>query len=87
MNQQLDIAVIKEQMRQLQPAIEKINDIHTLVTQEEGKVKVLNKAIFGNGKPGLIDKVDNMRVTMAYYAGAASLFGGLVTLVITIFIK
>ena len=39
-------------MSKLEEIAPKINEMHETFTQGEGKIKVLNKAIFGNGKPG-----------------------------------
>lgn len=48
---------IMEQMKDIVP---KINNMHDVFTSGEGKIKVLNKTIFGNGKKGLLERVENI---------------------------
>jgi hypothetical protein len=50
-----DMQWVKKSLEEITP---KINNMHDTFIAGEGKIKVLNKAIFGNGKPGLIDKVN-----------------------------
>ena len=45
---------IKETLSRIVP---KIEEMHTTFTRGEGKISVLNKAVFGNGKEGIIDEV------------------------------
>ena len=56
-------------MRTLEDIAPKINDMHETFTQGEGKIKVLNKAIFGNGKPGIIERVEKIEETFAKFEG------------------
>jgi hypothetical protein len=52
-----DIDWIKQALKNITP---KIETMHTTFTEGEGKIKVLNKAVFGNGKEGIKDKLDNV---------------------------
>lgn len=47
-------------MSALKEVIPKINDIHDSLNSRENKITVLNKTIFGNGKPGVVERVEKI---------------------------
>lgn len=62
-----DLSWIKKSFANIVP---KIEEMHTTFIQGEGKIKVLNKAVFGNGKPGLSDKLDSVETKLDEINGA-----------------
>lgn len=63
---QTDMEWVKKACENMIP---KIDDMHTTFLKGEGKIGVLNKEVFGNGKKGLRDSVNDLKVRLAYYSG------------------
>ena len=69
-----DLSWIKRNLATVMP---KIEEMHTTFIQGEGKIKVLNKEVFGNGKPGLNGKLDSVEKKLNEINGAKKVWNTL----------
>ena len=72
-NKEKEIAEMSTNQRWIMGALKdispKINEMHDVFIQGEGKIKVINKSLFGNGKPGLIERVEKIEELLAKVEG------------------
>lgn len=83
-----EIKTITKQMDIITPKIERIHD--TFI-KGDGKITVLNKEVFGNGKPGIRSELNELRLTVekkfAYYAGCIGIASIIFTIIVQLAIK
>ena len=90
-----DFIIVKSDVKNLCKSVDnivpKIEEIHDTFIKGEGKITVLNKEVFGNGKPGLRKELSDLRVLVerkfAYYAGGISVGAIIFTIIVQIVIK
>lgn len=82
---------VKSMNKQMDLIVPKIERIHDTFIKGEGKINVLNKEVFGNGKPGIRIELNELRLTVekrfAYYAGGIGIASVIFTIIVQLVIK
>ena len=68
-----EVAVMKNDVEHIKEHLtvvsDKINKMYETFVKGEGKISVLNKEVFGNGKPGLRSELTDVKIKLAKYVG------------------
>ena len=82
---------MKEINKQMECITPKIDEIHDTFIRGEGKISVLEKEVFGNGKPGIRTEINKLTLLVekkfSWYAGAIAFASIIFTVIIQLLIR
>lgn len=83
-----EIKSITKQMDSITP---KIEEMYTTFIAGVGKIAVLNREVFGNGKPALRTELNNIKLSVekkfAFYAGGLCILSIIFTIIVQLILK